>query len=67
MQIKRVELKDNHVFGNSVIEFDTTKDDTRLNTISGVNGSGKSTIFYLATLVQKAYFIDLNMKMSLLS
>lgn len=58
MQILKIELKNNHIFPDNTIEF-CNGENARINTISGKNGSGKTTIFSLATLVQKAFFCKL--------
>jgi len=57
MRIKSIRLENIKKFGTECIyNFDTAE---KINTISGKNGSGKSTIFESAMLCQKAYFVTL--------
>lgn len=57
MVLQRVTIKNIKKFlDETVIKLE---DDFAINSISGTNGSGKSTIFECITLCQKAYFIDL--------
>lgn len=42
-------------FGNATFDFE----DEYINTISGKNGSGKTSLFELISLIQKAYFCNL--------
>ena len=52
--VKLTTFKDKF-FGNAEFDFD----DEHINTISGKNGSGKTSLFELISLVQKAYFCKL--------
>lgn len=57
MRIRSIRLENIKKFGTECIyNFDTAE---KINTISGKNGSGKSTIFECAMLCQKAYFVTL--------
>ena len=58
MQIEKIELKNNHIFGDRSICF-YNDENSKINTISGKNGAGKTTVFLLAALIQKAYFCEL--------
>ena len=54
MKLEKLVFKNIRNFNNIVeFKFDET---TKLNTISGRNGSGKSTIFKSIVLCQKAFF-----------
>ncbi|MCY7752003.1 AAA family ATPase [Bacillus haynesii] len=54
MKIKNIVLNSIKRFNSSIcLNFDGAK---RINTISGRNGSGKTTIFESVMLIQKAYF-----------
>ncbi len=55
--VKLTTFKDKF-FGNAMFDFE----DEYINTISGKNGSGKTSLFELISLIQKAYFCDLLLK-----
>ena len=56
MRITRLELKNGGVFDNQVIEFQpkTDPDNAEIHILTGINGSGKSTILYA---LASAFFI----------
>lgn len=55
MKLVKLNTFKDKFFGNAEFEFD----DEHINTISGKNGSGKTSLFELISLVQKAYFCKL--------
>lgn len=57
MKLLELEVKNIKGFsGNNKFIF---KDSKYINTISGKNGSGKTTIFEALTFIQRAYFLDI--------
>lgn len=58
MKVKKIILTDIKSFDTS-IEFDLSLSD-RINTVSGVNGSGKTTVFKSLILAQKLFFSETN-------
>lgn len=56
MKLKNVTFCNNVIWENASVSFE---DGAIINTISGKNGSGKTSLFSQVVLVQKAFFCDL--------
>ena len=56
MRLLKLEVNNCKVLGTNIYNFENSK---VINTVSGKNGSGKTTIFSIIALVQKAFFFKL--------
>lgn len=56
MRLLSLQLQNNVIFGNQEFDFSSPKS---INTVSGKNGSGKTSLFTIIEIMQKAYFVNI--------
>lgn len=56
MRLLSLQLENNVIFGSQEFDLSSAKS---INTVSGKNGSGKTSLFTIIEIIQKAYFINL--------